>query len=293
MFQDARHFIRISRPLNVLIAFFAFGVSCFIASEKSFHFLQEAIFWITAFTIAAIAATGYWINDVYDFRIDRINKPQKTVINAHLSVKKVLTIYFIINGLVLVLSLIYLGLIRREYPVTFINFLSVALLFIYASYLKRIGIPGNLTVSFLIAMVVILGGYLYGINTPLIWTIIFAFEITLIREITKDVEDIRGDLYYQLKTLPIQIGIRQTKKILGLLYILFIISCYLPFLYGWLKHDVIIWPYLISSIVLVQIPAVYLFYLLTKSARPEDFGQQSRWLKWLMILGIFTLFFLY
>ena len=293
MLQDARHFIRISRPLNVLIAFFAFGVSCFIASEKSFHFLQDIIFWITALTIVVIAATGYWINDVYDFRIDRINKPQKTVINAHLSVKKVLTVYFIVNSMVLLISLFYVGLIQREYPVTFINFLSVFLLFIYASYLKRIGIPGNLTVSFLIAMVVILGGYLYGINTPLIWTIIFAFEITFIREITKDIEDIKGDLYYQLKTLPIQIGIRQTKKILALLYVIFIVSCYLPFLYAWLKHDLVIWSYMISSIILVQIPAWYLFYQLSRSARPEDFGMQSRWLKGLMISGIITLFFLY
>ena len=50
-------------------------------------------FWATLLTIAGIAATGYWINDVYDFRIDRINKPNRTIVNAILSVKKVMTIY--------------------------------------------------------------------------------------------------------------------------------------------------------------------------------------------------------
>ncbi|MEL6671989.1 MAG: geranylgeranylglycerol-phosphate geranylgeranyltransferase [Bacteroidota bacterium] len=295
MFRDARYFLLISRPINVAISLLTFGVSCFIATQHQFEFLQDARFWATALTIVVIAATGYWINDVYDFRIDRINKPGKTVVNAILSVKKVLTVYFICIGLILLFSAYFLAWRHQLYHISFINGLSVVLLFMYASILKGRGIPGNLTIAFLIALVIILAGFLYQFHLetlPLVWTIIFAFEITLIREITKDVEDIRGDLQFKLQTLPIQIGIRRTKYVLLVLLVIFFFSTYLPLAYHFLRHGVWIWPYLLASALLVQVPSVWLFFQLKKAVRPEDFGQISRYLKYLMLCGIVTLFFL-
>ncbi|MEZ4777231.1 MAG: geranylgeranylglycerol-phosphate geranylgeranyltransferase [Bacteroidia bacterium] len=293
MWRDFKYFILISRPVNVLISLVAFSVSCFLVNHRHLDFLSDPKYWATAFTIAVIAATGYWINDVYDFRIDRINKPGQTVVNAFLSVKKVLTFYFIINGVVLLFSLGYLGFYHGKYVVTFINFLSVFLLFFYASYFKRVSVAGNLVISFLIALVLILASYLYDdLNMALIWTIVFAFEVTFIREITKDVEDIEGDLTYGLRTLPIQVGIATTKRILMILYVVFLISCYLPFLYLLMVREETNWLYLILSFVLVQLPSVWLMIHLSKSTEPVAFGRQSRYLKYLMLTGIVTLFFL-
>ena len=293
MLRDLKYFFLISRPANVLISLLAFGVSCFFVNHRTFIFLTHSKFWYTAITIAIIAATGYWINDVYDFRIDRINKPRKTVINAILSVKKVLTAYFAANFLILIFSTIFLGYFHQEVAITFINFLSVILLFVYASYLKRVSVAGNLVISFLIALVLILGYYLYDrINMALIWAIVFAFEITFIREITKDVEDIEGDLKFELRTLPIILGVKQTKRVLLILYILFLISGSLPFIITYFLEGIWLWPYLISSIFLVQLPALYLIRLLLKSKEPSDFASQSNYLKLLMLTGIITLFFI-
>ncbi|MEM6806390.1 MAG: geranylgeranylglycerol-phosphate geranylgeranyltransferase [Bacteroidota bacterium] len=293
MLRDALNFLRISRPSNVLISFLAFGVAAFISQDKSWAFLTDSVFWATALCIIVIAASGYWINDVYDFRIDRVNKPGKTIVNAYLSVKKVLTVYFFVIGGILLFSFVFLGFISKLYHIFFINALSVALLFFYASYLKRIGVPGNLSIAFLIALVILLAGYLYEVNSPLVWTMIFAFEITLIREITKDVEDIRGDLQFELRTLPIQIGIRRTKYILQFFYICFLLSCYIPFIYAYFRVDKLIWPYIGVSFLLVQLPTVYVMYLLANAVKPEDFGKQSRYLKYIMLGGIASLFFLY
>ncbi|TAE58930.1 MAG: hypothetical protein EAZ89_02985, partial [Bacteroidetes bacterium] len=219
MRRDFIYFFRISRPMNVLVSVLAFGLACYLTHGRSLRFLSDVPFWAAAFTIAIIAATGYWINDVHDFRIDRINKPRRTIVNAHLSVKKVLTLYFGLTGGVLLFSLLYFGFYLGKPNVSFINFLSVFLLFIYAGYLKRVGVAGNLTIAFLIALVLFMSYYLYGVvRMSLIWSIVFAFQITLIREITKDVEDIRGDLAYHLRTLPIQIGVRATQKVLAGLY---------------------------------------------------------------------------
>lgn len=292
MWKDITYFFRLSRPGNVLISLIAFGVSCFLVNKHSLDFLSHASFWATSLTIIVIAATGYWINDVYDFRIDRINKPSKTIVNAYLSVKKVLTVYFVANGLILLFSLGYLGFYKDKFNITFINFLSVFLLFFYASYFKRVSVAGNLVISFLIVLVLVLAYYLYDhLSMSLIWMIVFAFEITFIREVTKDVEDIEGDLTFALRTFPIQVGMRNTRNFLLLLYVLFLLSCYLPFLMTFLRAGSYNWIYLGLSLVLVQIPALWLMRKLWQSSEPSHFSIQSRYLKFLMLTGIVTLFF--
>lgn len=291
MLRDVRYFFQISRPVNVLISLLAFAVASLLANYGSPAFLLNAPFWATALTIAIIAATGYWINDVYDFRIDRINKPGKTVVNAILSVKKVVSVYIAGTVGILAFSTLLIGWHWGYYHITFLNLLSVLLLLVYAAYLKRIGIPGNLTISFLITLVILLAGYLYQITVPLVWAMIFGFEITLLREITKDVEDIRGDLRFNLRTLPIQIGIRQTKQVLLGLYIVFLLSCYLPILYAWYQDSTLV-PYLISSLLLVQVPIAFLMVMLMRSSDPRDFSAQSLGLKLVMVSGLVTLFFL-
>ena len=292
MLKDLTYFFTISRPPNIFISLVAFGASCYIASSHQFLFLQDPHFWGVLLTIVIIAATGYWINDVYDFRIDRINKPHRAIINAKLSVKKVLTAYIIVNFAVSIFSLVNFSLLDDLHQISFINITSIILLFWYASYLKRTGAAGNLLIAFLIALVVLLAGYLYHINMPLIWTLVFAFQITLIREITKDVEDIKGDLAFQLHTLPIQIGIRNTKRILAILYVLFVLSCNLPLLYYYLKEGQFLWQYMGVSFFLVQVPMFYLLYLMSRSAFPSDFSIQSRYLKYIMLGGILSILLL-
>ncbi len=292
MLRDVKYFFLISRPFNLLIAWVSFAVACFIAQHQQVAFLGEGKFWATSLTIVGIAAAGYWINDVYDFRIDRINKPGRTIVNAILSVKKVMTVYFVFNGLVLLGSAAYLTWYHHQPAISFINVLAVALLFVYASYLKRVSVAGNLVIAFLIALVIILAAYLYGWSVSLAWTIIFAFQITFIREITKDVQDMPGDLRYNLHTLPIQVGIRRTKWILMFLYLIFLLSCYLPFFLKYFRTGEYLFVYLLLSVLLVQAPILYLLSLLKKAFRPRDFGVQSRFLKYLMLTGILTLLFL-
>lgn len=291
MIRDLRYFFQISRPLNVLISLLAFAVACVLANHGSLDFVRNPDFWATSLMIGLIAATGYWINDVYDFRIDRINKPSQTIVNAILSVKKVVTVYLFTLGGIVTFTGLVIGWKMGHYHITFINGLSIFLLLIYASYLKRIGIPGNLTISFLIALVILLAGYLYQITLPLIWAMIFAFEITLLREITKDVQDIRGDLRFHLRTLPIQIGIRHTKRVLLVLYLLFLASTYLPLGFAWWRGESM-WPYFLLSVVLVQIPTAYLSFQMMSSSDPREFAFQSQGLKIVMLTGMITLFFL-
>ncbi|MEM9934715.1 MAG: UbiA family prenyltransferase [Bacteroidota bacterium] len=292
MLKDLKYFFLISRPANVLISFISFGLACFIASSRHLAFFTHEMFWATSLMIILIAATGYWINDIYDFKIDRINRPERTVVNALLSVKKVLTGYIVGIVCILLFSVVFIGYYKQHPEITLINILSVGLLFVYASFLKKMGVIGNFVIGLLIILVVLLGGYLYGINLPLLWMMVFAFQITLIREITKDVQDIKGDLAFKLSTLPIQIGMDATKRVLMFLYIIFLISCLLPVAIKLSRSGEWLWYYLFSSVVLVQLPTIWLILRMQKADKPEDFAFQSGFLKMLMLTGIITLFFL-
>ncbi len=292
MLRDFKYFFLLSRPLNVGISMLAFFLACLVANDHALYFVKDLGFWLGSLVIGGIAAAGYWINDVFDFRIDRINKPSRTIVNALLSVKKVVTVYIVVNVGLLALSAWFMGFGFHQFEFTFINLFSVILLFWYASYLKRVGLPGNMAIALLVALVIILAGYLYRINMALVWMVMFAFEITLIREIIKDIEDIRGDLRFNLQTLPIQIGIRQTKWVVSVLFFLFLLSCYLPAIYRMATAGEFLWQYLWISMGLVQAPSLFLMNMLARATSASDFGVLSKNLKYLMISGMATILFL-
>lgn len=282
-------FILLSRPFNVLITLIAFLLACFLSSGKTLDFLSDPQTWFASLCLTVITATGYWVNDIYDYKIDRINKPSRVIVSVHLSVKKVFTAYFSAIFLVMVFSWFMLD----EKILSLLNLIAIGLLFIYASWLKRTSVVGNLLIAALTALVIYYAAILFTARMPVMWMILFAFEITFLRELTKDVEDIRGDLSYHLQTFPIRVGIRITRWVLQGAYMVFLASCYLPFMWEYMYAGNLNWTYLAISVGLVQLPCVYLMYLVNKGKEPEDFTLQSKMLKWVIFPGMLSVFFLH
>jgi len=285
--KDILYFYRLSRPLNVLISILALTLGSFLAVEKTFEFIKDPGYWYGMVALTVITATGYWINDIFDFKIDRINKPQKVIVNAHLSVKKVFTAYFAAIGVILIASFFL-----QELSLFAVNCSAVGLLYIYAWFLKRTTVVGNLLIAALTALVLYYAGVMYRLSDPLVWAIIFAFEVTFLREVTKDMEDIEGDLKFKLHTLPIRAGIKVTKRVLLGVFCLFILSCYGPLVTEYLSGKSFNWLYLAGSLLLVQIPACWTMHLLMKSEDSDQFHQVSNWLKGLVLLGMCSLILL-
>lgn len=285
--KDLVYFFHLSRPLNVLITLLAFGLGAFLGMENDLAFVEDPNFWIGMGVLAVISATGYWVNDAFDFKIDRVNKPRKVIVNAHLSVKKVLTAYF--TALVLVLGLSFFF---QELPLFLVNFAAAALLFAYAALLKRTTVIGNVVIAALTGLVLYYAGLHYKLTLPLMWTILFAFEVTFLREVVKDIEDIEGDLKFKLQTLPIRIGIRNAKRVLYVAAAFFWLSCFGPFVQNYLLFGEWNWIYLAAVSVLVQAPLFYLIGLLRKATEPEHFTLPSRILKLLIINGMISVLFL-
>lgn len=266
-------FVRIARPGNLAIAAATFTLAAYVSGQRTWGFAADWRYWLELALMLAIMAGGYWVNDAYDFKIDRINRPTQTVVGPHLSRKKVLSVYFAATWLALTLSLLL------WWKWTLINGCAAVTLYLYAAYFKRTAVVGNLVIASLTALVVLSGALLYTLALPLLWAMVFAFGITFAREVTKDVEDIRGDLQHGLHTLPILLGIRRTKWVLLVTHALMIGACWVPVLVHHLLGQDDLLRYAYTSVLLVQLPLVYVMVLVRRSRRPADFGEQATLLK--------------
>jgi len=270
---------RLTRFWNLaIIAFAQYFTAYFLFHQGLLVFTDFWLFLIVASTVM-IAAAGYIINDYYDIKIDLINKPDRVVIG-----KTITRRYAIFFHTVISVTGVGMGLLIN-WKVGAVNFISVFLLWLYSNNLKRLPLIGNLVVSLLTGLSIFLLSFLYEQYLPLVMTYsLFAFFMTLIREIVKDMEDMKGDTTFGCKTLPIVWGIRKTKSFLYGTILVF------SFLVLWLDYQQlkISWIYFIP---LLFVPMSLLFYRLLKADTKKEFYQLSQLCKIIMLLGVCSMIF--
>lgn len=241
-----------------------------------------------------IAAAGNIINDIYDVEIDKINKPNKVLIGKSISEKSANGLFILFNVVGVGIGFYLSNLIGRPgFSAIFVAFSG--LLYIYASYLKGILVIGNLVISFLVAMSLIIvplfdllpaitpqnqasQSYIFKIVLDFA---IFAFIINFIREIVKDLQDINGDKKGGTNTLPIAIGRKRTTiiaSILGMFLTFYVIF----YMYENLYNQQILMLYFLVGIVG---PLLYFCIKAWSAENSKDFGILSTILKIVMFTG--------
>lgn len=239
-----------------------------------------------------IAAGGYVINDIFDIKCDTINKPHKAFIPNIISKKSAHKFYWILTliGTSTGVLLSYQsGLI--SYAFIFIGISSI--LYFYSSHLKKIAFIGNLTIALLVASSLLVFA-LFDTNISKVtvgvyylWVFsFFSFFINLLREITKDIEDIKGDYNAGMKTLPIVLGIERTKKTILILSVLPLYFS-IHFLTNDLNQNYIAQIYFVLFIIT---PLFYFIYKTYHSSKTNHFKQLSKLLKWVLISGLILIF---
>jgi len=227
-----------------------------------------------------IAAAGYIINDYYDVKIDLINKPERVVIG-----KDVARRYALLFHSVLSMTGVALGFLLG-WKIGVINFFSAFLLWWYSNDLKRQPFIGNFVVALLTALSIFMVNILFHVHQPLITIYsLFAFAMTLVREVVKDAEDLKGDNTFGCKTLPIIWGFRKTKFFLYFLLLIFFISvieinqlfAQLPMYYFF---------------TFLFVPLGLLVVWLVRAETTKDFHRVSQWCKVIMLLGISSMIFI-
>jgi 4-hydroxybenzoate polyprenyltransferase len=268
--------LRIARFRNLLIIAVAqyFTVAFLIDPHLVFDWHLAVL---SASTMI-IAAGGYIINDYYDVKIDLINKPERVVVGRGISRR-----YAILLHSALSIVGILFGLVMN-WKIGVVNFFSVFLLWLYSNMLKRLPFVGNFAVALLtggsIAIVWLL--YPFAGKTNLGIYTLFAFFMTLVREIIKDMEDLKGDNTFGCRTLPIVWGLRRTKNLIYLLTFTFVLSVFLI--------DALVEPLpMLYFSAFLFAPIAWLMIRLTRADTKKDFYQLSQLCKVIMVLGIFSM----
>lgn len=160
------------------------------------------------FTIAA----GYIINNFYDSEKDLINRPRKTMLDRLVSQNTKLSIYFILN-LLAVLAASYVSFRA-------VLFYSIYIfgIWLYSHKLKKIPFLGNLVAAILAITPFFVTFIYYGNLAPVIFVHgSFLFLVIAMREMVKDLENLKGDLVQNYRTIPVLFGIKTSKWFLTLL----------------------------------------------------------------------------
>jgi 4-hydroxybenzoate polyprenyltransferase len=245
-----------------------------------------------------IAAAGNIINDIYDIDTDLINKPEKVIVGKSISEPKAFNLFLVLTIIGVFIGFYLSNLIGKTGFAAIFIFTS-ALLYLYSSSFKQTILVGNIIVSVLVAMSIIIIGLfdLLPVITSqnqqtqltmfkiLLDYALFAFMINLLREIIKDIEDIKGDTKAGMRTLPIVIGKnRATKVLFALSFVPLIAVVYyvITILY---KQQIAVGYFLLFVIA----PLLYFTIKIFSAKKQNELHHLSNVLKLVMLFGVLSL----
>lgn len=273
--------LSVVRGYNIAIIVLAQYLSAIfiLAPEKkrALDIILDLYLFIIVLVSSLTIASGYIINNFYDSKKDLINRPNKSQLDRLVSQKTKLNVYFTVNFIVFLLSF-------------FVSFRAVLffstyifLIWFYSHKLKKMSVVGNLTAAFL-AVLPFFAILLYYKNIyPQIFAhATFLFLLLLIREMIKDLENIKGDIANDYQTIPVMFGESTAKKIITLLTALTIVPIY--FLVEIFEVGYMDIYFYVSLIVLI-----FFLQKLWKSNSKPDYLKLHNMLKFLVVFGVFCI----
>lgn len=303
-------FLKLIRLQNLLvIAFTQYMVRwCLIypiLKTRGFELqLSNFHFFLVVLSTVMIAAAGYIINDYFDVRIDKVNKPERLVIGKGVKRRVAMGAHTVINVIAILISL-YVAHTIGAWKLGLIYFICALGLWFYSTTFKRQFLIGNIIIAVFTALVPLIVGFFdlipcyttylsidYDISFKDIIQYVlsisfFAFITTLLREIIKDIEDYEGDKEYGCQTMPIVIG-KNASKIVAIIIALATMAClgYIQF-HLWEFHDILSYNYFTVAL---QIPFGFLIYKIAKAETRKELRFAGNMAKFIMLMGVCYLF---
>ena len=275
-------YLKLTRPINLLLIALLFTVIKygFLEALQVPTALDELTFTLLVIATLCITAGGNVINDIYDVETDKINHPKQILIGTKISEKSASTFYIVLTFIGVLSGFILSNLIGHPSLAT-VFVIIAAILYGYSVSFKSVLLLGNVVVSLLVAIVLIMPIIfdLYPAigdrvteetlkaTTKLLQYALFAFGINFIREIIKDLQDINGDQKGGRNTLPIAIGRQRS------VYVAFGLTICLL---GGLVYHVYMHIYSAKSLVLyflflIIAPLLFVLVTIWKAEKKSDF----------------------
>ncbi|WP_081817350.1 geranylgeranylglycerol-phosphate geranylgeranyltransferase [Leeuwenhoekiella sp. MAR_2009_132] len=292
-------FLKLIRYKNLLLIILT-QVLVHYGFLKALHLpvlLTHFNFALLVIATVCIAAAGYIINDLNDVESDLINKPSKTYIPHYFSENFAFNSYLVFNiGGVGLGFLLCNRLGLSNFTTVFV--LISALLYVYANFLKRVILIGNLVVSLVVASAIFillifdilpfLNSFQKELLTPFSVVRdygIFALLLNFLRELVKDIEDANGDYAVGIKSLPILLGLERTAKIAGYISVVYIFTI-LGYIYLYVQTNVWLSLYLVAAVI---VPLVLFCIKARYAEKQKHYAYLSKLLKFIMLTGILSL----
>lgn len=319
------HFIRLIRPINLLIiGFTMYSTRMFLYVYEQLFQVKSVVkegekfdFFLLVLSTVMIAAAGNIINDYFDVKADRINKPEKLIITKYVDRKLAILSHWILNFVAFSIA-IYLSARNNTFWYVFIHLLSINSLWFYSMYFKRRPLIGNIIIAGLTALVPILCGVHFFVQNTFpsvtignvnsnfeMWIFrlneghfilvlaFFAFLTNVSREMIKDIEDIEGDKKINAKTFAIQYGIQKSKFIASLflaispIFFSFIFFSQFNFNLNKIGQNVIFFVPVIFAILTLA----FCIPILLKAKNRKEFSLVDSLIKMAMFMGIVQPFY--
>ena len=273
----------------IILAQYLSAIFILAPEKRALAVLLDFNLFILVFASSLTIASGYIINNFYDSQKDLINRPNKSMLDRLISQKTKLTVYFSLNFIVAIMALF----ISWRALLFFSTY--IFLLWFYSHKIKRYPVVGNLTAALLavIPFFAILLHYYNNLSFEEIenykghFAVIFAHAsflslLILIREMIKDLENIKGDLANDYKTIPIVYGEMLSKKIITNLTMLTIFPVYVLIeIYDVGYMDV----YFYACLIILIFFVLYLW----KAVKKEQYLLLHNVLKFLIVSGVFCI----
>ncbi len=260
------------------------------------------LFIVSLVSTLLIAAAGYIINDYFDVKTDKINRPNTVVVDVSIKRRWAMLFHIALNAIGLLLGL-YLALKCNQLKLVTVQIVSILLLWFYSTHFKKQLLIGNIIVSLLTAIIplmpMVYDYYLSGPIDPFTRMLLapylnrfpiivlayaaFAFLMSFAREVIKDMEDYKGDAQTGCKTMPIVWGMI-TSKVVTFFTILITIGLLLLASLKFYKENQLIAVYYIFG--LLVIPLILLIIQTVRAKTSAHFKTASLLLKFVMLFGI-------
>jgi len=229
---------------------------------------------------ALVIASGYIINNFYDAEKDLINKPKKSMLDRLVNQRFKLTTYFILN---------FLAVFAASYVSFSAVFFFSAYIFgiwFYSHKLKKVPFLGNfVSATLAIAPFFVVFVYYKNFESVIFVHAMFLFVLILAREMIKDLENIKGDIAQNYKTIPIIYGAQTSKICIALL----IFASLIPSLLLITKFDVGLMNYYFVACMILLILFLYLLY---RSYKKKHYVWLHNILKFIIISGVLSILFI-
>jgi len=236
--------------------------------------IQELCFgFLTAFFLTSAA---FVLNDYIDIEIDRINAPHKPLPKGVISKD---------NALIYGVFLLTLGLLFPMFLLIDVFFFAFSIFIIsllYNLYGKKTGFPGNLMVSFCMAITIVFGAYIVerSVNQVAILIFFLIFLSNTGREITKGIADAEGDKQKNVRSVALLFGAKKAAVLASIFFCLTTITG--PMFYHSLDISN---PIIILPTILGEMGFMLSAYKLLKNQSAEGALQVNRQVNiWMVIL---------